>query len=350
MNFIALNGGNSGDLNCVDCSYGYFDDTVLVLDDFNYLDIRTFEGADVIDTSRTTFFYAERWIFSGSGNDIVRGGMGIDMVSDGSGDDTVMLGAGNDVAFLSTGNDILDGGTGHDTLDFSRLSTDGFSKADVCQIGLTINLSNLAAQDLGVFGKDTLAGFEAVIGADGRDKLTGNTSSNEFWGMNGNDYLSGESGSDVLWGGAGMDVLVGGSGADTLDGGGADGAMDRYRYRAVSDSNAATGQTDTINDFDRGGTATSDRIDLSAMDGDLSRSGNQAFIWRGTSAFTNDSRGEVRVEVRDGMQVAREQFFEEESLVNSFLVILIDTDSDPQAEMEIYVSSMEMLFRSDFIL
>lgn len=99
-------------------------------------------------------------------------------------------------------------------------------------------------------------GGNDVLGGGGRDTLLGGI---------GDDRLDGGVGRDILRGGAGADRLIGGAGADALYGGAGD---DIFRFNSGRD---ATG--DRIHDFQTG-----DRIDLSAIDADLTRSGDQAFV------------------------------------------------------------------------
>ena len=65
---------------------------------------------------------------------------------------------------------------------------------------------------------------------------------------------------------------MGGLGADTLSGGA---GRDTYRYGRIADSSAGGG--DSILDFDGVGGAPGDRIDLSAVDANVSRGGRQSF-------------------------------------------------------------------------
>jgi Ca2+-binding RTX toxin-like protein len=93
------------------------------------------------------------------------------------------------------------------------------------------------------------------------------------------DTLLGGAGDDLLRGGGGTDHLEGQAGRDTLYGG-AD--ADRFVYRAVADS-PADGRHDVIEDFRR---AQGDKVDLSAIDADATRPGNQSFTWIGTAPLT----------------------------------------------------------------
>lgn len=132
-------------------------------------------------------------------------------------------GAGNDYVVGGAGRDTLAGGAGIDKLDFGA---EGGTK------GINVNLKSGVAYDS--FGsRDSISGFEIVIGTkfddkvtgsdnadylvggDGNDVLKGGGGQDELYGENGNDSLYGGDGSDALYGGAGKDYLNGGAGFDT---------------------------------------------------------------------------------------------------------------------------------------
>jgi Ca2+-binding RTX toxin-like protein len=92
----------------------------------------------------------------------------------------------------------------------------------------------------------------------------------------------------MLSGGAKDDMIVGGLGADTLDG---YGGNDWFLYRDAAESNSAG--ADTLYDFDAG-----DWIDLSAIDADSTRAGNDPFAFIGSDDFHHVA-GELRA-VFDG--------------------------------------------------
>jgi serralysin len=105
---------------------------------------------------------------------------------------------------------------------------------------------------------------------------------NHLWG--GDDVIFGHGGNDLLFGGVRDDVLIGGAGRDRLKGGrgldelsGGAGA-DVFNFDFVHDSSAGR-RSDRINGFNAPGRPAGDLIDISALDADLGRSGNQAFTW-----------------------------------------------------------------------
>lgn len=132
---------------------------------------------------------------------------------------------------------------GNDTFDFS-----GYGSAQV------IDLNDGNFSDVGGLKGNVAIAQGATIenarGGSGADRIIGNEFANQ---------LSGNAGNDVLIGGGGADVLTGGSGADL------------FVFTAIGDSTANA--TDRITDFASG----IDKIDLSAIDANLSVSGDQAF-------------------------------------------------------------------------
>ncbi|MEZ5776192.1 MAG: M10 family metallopeptidase [Hyphomicrobiaceae bacterium] len=123
--------------------------------------------------------------------------------------------------------------------------------------------------------------IENAFGGAGDDRLSGNEARNLLKGNAGDDRLVGRGGDDTLKGGAGDDVLVGGKGADTLLGGR---GADVFVVGRLGDTGCTAGTRDRILDFE--GKGPGDLIDLSGLDADRHRPGNQAFEWRGERAIT----------------------------------------------------------------
>jgi Ca2+-binding RTX toxin-like protein len=175
-------------------------------------------------------------------------------------------GAGNDALHGGAGADKLDGGTGTDTANYGDAKT-----------GVTASLGNTSINTGDAKG-DIYVSIEYLTGSSYADKLYGDSGSNLLTGGSGNDVLNGGGGNDVLFGGAGADDLVGGAGADT------------FVFKALDDTTVSSVGRDTI--FDFSGTA-GDRIDVSAIDANTATSGDQAFTYVGTAAFTGKA-GELR--------------------------------------------------------
>ena len=289
----------------------------------------------------------------GSGNDTLdgsaangpllgRGEAGDDLLIGGSGDDVLVGGAGADALDGGTGADTLVGGTedvslvGGAGLDTVRV--DGSGAADQWRIGTGLAFDNpglfifgdaegfspsVSLREVehlefnGLAGADRLVvedvfgtrdvpirgGSTQVIGIDsltfngggGNDTLDGSTANGPLLGRGeaGNDLLIGGAGDDVLQGGAGNDVLVGGFGLDVLTGGT---GADVFRFLTTDDlaSANAGGGADTITDFSQAGR---DRIDLSALDADVTAPGNQAFLFATGLQFVRYQPGTVTTTV-----------------------------------------------------
>jgi Ca2+-binding RTX toxin-like protein len=195
----------------------------------------------------------------------------------GAGGNDTLLGGLNDF-YEEPVPDILRGGAGNDKIYGGRSADD---RAD---------------------GPDTL------YGDDGNDEVWAGGGDDEAWGGGGNDNLYGQSGNDTLrggdgdervYGGTGNDTLYGDAGLDTVRGGeGLDrlyggGGNDRFDYDAIADSKPGGSTRDVIVDFEGIGGASGDRIDLATIDAKTGVSGNQAFAFIGTAAFTG--AGQVRV-------------------------------------------------------
>jgi serralysin len=331
MVFKALAGGASGDLANATDFYGYFADTVLITDNAFY-EIRTYEKNDLIDASRVTAV-AIHTVYAGSGDDTFLGNSDIDLFYDGSGNDKGSLGSGNDFWFCGSGNDIVNGGNGVDWLYFQWRSNDGLSALQNNTSGVTVDLAISVAQNLGVFGRDTITGFENVFGGNCSDTFRGSSAANFLGGNDGNDTLDGRSGNDTLAGNNGQDVLIGGRGSDIIDAAEITPARDVVKFISISDSGIAVDtERDQINNFDSGGTLTDDKIDLSAIDARPSAAGNQAFIFRGLNPFSS-AAGEVRLEI-----------------IGPDTLVHVDNDSDIADEMTFWVRGVTTLTAADFVL
>ena len=167
---------------------------------------------------------------------------------------TAVLGIGNVYDNLIDGNDVanvLTGAAGQDTLNGGQ-------------------------------GNDSLRGDlgnDYLRGEDDNDLLRGGSGTDTLYGGEGDDTLWGDVSNDRLYGDNGEDVLVGGVGRDTLYGG-AEG--DTFVFRAVADSGPGA-LRDLIAAFETG----LDLIDLTRVDASTLVTGNQAFNFIGTGAFTS---------------------------------------------------------------
>lgn len=200
------------------------------------------------------------------GDDAIYAALGGDIIFGGTGDDTIYGFGGDDRIEGGAGFDVILGGDGSDTASYAdqtgnvsiRLAEAGFS---VAKIDGTL--------------EDQLLSIENLVGGVGKDSLTGNGVANT---------LVGGDGADILAGSAGQDTLTGGTRADHFVFSDGDGLSPD---RAIAD---------VITDFNHG---QRDQIDLAAIDADTANSGDQAFRFIGTGAFSGRA-GELRFEVTDG--------------------------------------------------
>ena len=143
---------------------------------------------------------------------------------------------------------------------------------------------------------------DKLSGGAGKDTLRGGGDDDNFYGGGGGDELFGGSGKDALYGGAGKDTLRGGSGNDDLYGGGGGDKLsggagkDTFIFRSKGDSSVKAAGRDSVFDFEG---LQGDKIDLSDIDANLTKKGNQAFKFIGDSEF-NDKAGELRFEMKKG--------------------------------------------------
>lgn len=295
----------------------------------------------IIDANR--LLAGEDVIFDGSretdGSFFVYGGMGTDNYTGGAGDDVFLF---RNSGF--TGADRIDGGGGSD------------------QLGLQGDYTGANAL---VLGANTLANVEGIVLLSGRDTRFGrDTGQNNSYQITSNDAnvasgqlftvdggtlranetlrfdgsaetdgrfrLFGGAGGDTLTGGAGADLIRGNGGADTLTGGAGN---DVFAYRAVEDSTVQA--HDSILDFNRG-----DLIDLSLIDADTTRDGNQAFTFIGSGAFTGTADAPAAGQLRafqnsDGLWVVEG-----------------DVNGDGVADLQIFVTvtDNDPITGSDFVV
>jgi Ca2+-binding RTX toxin-like protein len=159
---------------------------------------------------------------------------------------------------------------------------------------------------------DVLSNIEAATGSNFNDQLYGSNSRNILIGNDGFDFISGNGGDDYIVGGFGHDFLQGGLGRDWL-------VMDElnwgnlkqtgsnttYNYsgRFVRDNEQSGNMVSykTVNestasnpDITDGFVPGDDLIDLTAIDANTLRSGNQQFNENIVTAFTKKA-GQLKV-------------------------------------------------------
>lgn len=126
-------------------------------------------------------------------------------------------------------------------------------------------------------GQDTLSGGggdDLLRGGNGRDQLRGGDGADTLYGGAGEDVLRGQDGADVMMATSGADVLIGGQGSDTF-------VFDQSYYSRGSNTDVIRGG-DGASAFRGAGNSIGDLIDLSGIDANTTRGGNQAFEFGGT--------------------------------------------------------------------
>lgn len=180
--------------------------------------------------------------------DTVQGTQFHDLVALGRGDDLFFGRGGDDVAEGGQGNDLLAGGAGNDIL-YGNIGHDTLSGGD---------------------GRDRLDGGQGddlIFAGAGRDTVLGGVGNDTIRSGDGGGTIDGGQGDDHLFSGAGVDHLYGRTGRDV------------FHFTNLRHSDAVNG-LDWIYDFTQG----QDRIDMSALDGDVTTSGNQGLVFAGVTA------------------------------------------------------------------
>jgi serralysin len=283
-------------------------------------EIRARAGNDVVRMLRETSsdvdlgagndFYLNLVQGDPENGDDVRGGTGNDRFKVATFSSNYDGGAGDDLFEFAgdrVGANTFFGGKGTDTISY-RLYTGG-TAVDI--EGYEVNLATGIVIPA-LTGEERVASIENIIGSVLNDILIGNGGANRLEGGEGTDTLNGAGGSDILvGGGAAGDFMLGGSGADLFV----------FIKSDIGDLSSV------ILDFDA---SAEDRIDLSAIDANDRKGGDQAFKFIGDAAFS-DKAGELQ---RNGSAVEA------------------DIDGDGLADLRIDVTADDgaLLRRADFIL
>lgn len=258
-----------------------------------------------------------------AGNDIFHANQGLwngsEQYSGGADFDQIVADASNQnigIASISGVERITGGAFSNISVQTQSVSTGQSTFLDLRGIEL-VNISQIKGQGGNDFiileggagtGNAALARNDVVNGGAGNDTI--------YAGL-GDDTINGDAGNDTLGGGAGRDLLTGGTGADT------------FLFTNLTDSEVGVG-ADRIFDFSA---ADSDKIRLSDLDADAGSSGDQAFTFIGSTAFSGIA-GELRAELgSDGLTH-----------------IFGDVNADSSADFEIIVTNAATLSGSDFVL
>ena len=202
--------------------------------------------------------------------------------------DFFSAGAGNDTIRGGAGNDIINAGSGDDT----------------------------------IFGEE---GNDRLFGHSGDDLISGGLGDDWIEGESGDDVLRGDEGNDILLGGAGKDVLTGGAGVDTLTG---NAGADIFVLQRISDSGVGIGNRDTMTDF----ATNADQISLVSIDANTTTTGDQAFTFIATAAFSGRA-GQLRFTVAGGQTIVEG-----------------DVDGDAVADFQVQLTGIVKLVADHFVL
>ncbi len=236
------------------------------------------------------------------GNDTMDGGTGADFMFGHYGNDTYIVDNIGDVIGES-----MDRAGGIDTVRSQTISVI-LGNYDNGGMGLE-NISLFGTQNIGATG-NSLA--NQILGNDGRNLLLGGGGNDFIDGLSGNDTVRGQGGDDTIRGGIGSDVLVGGLGHDT------------FQFVNLNGSTPAgpdqLSAGDSGNAFDNPGATSGDRIDVAGLDANTTTTGNQTFLFGGTTKghlwltdsgndtivrgnIDNDSAAEFQLVIHDGAGV-----------------------------------------------
>jgi Ca2+-binding RTX toxin-like protein len=216
-------------------------------------------------------------------NNTLDGGAGNDTLSGEYGADTLIGGAGDDALYGGAGADIMIGGTGDDLYDVFDAGDWVIERAGEGIDTVLASASYTLPEHVERLELTQFAGPANGTGNDLDNSVIGNEFDNVLSGLAGNDWLSGRGGADVLIGGAGQDQMDGGFGADT------------FVFTSLAET--SFGAPDHIfNFYDNEG----DKIDLSAIDANVTAGGDQAFIWIGNNNAFSDTLGAGQLRFNGG--------------------------------------------------
>lgn len=276
-----------------------------------------------------TFSDRDTRLEAGAGNDLLD--------STGVGHNTLVGGAGDDTYRLTSLYDVVvedaNGGNDHVMSSVNVTLSENIEKLTLSGTVGRVGVGNSQGNSIGgSTGGDTVAGMggdDNIQSNDGDDKVLGGDGADTVYGGNGNDTIAGDAGADRLRGDNGNDSLSGGAGNDILDGstgqdvmaGGA--GADQFIFNNIE----AAGEV--IFDFSR---AEGDKVSLSALDSNTALTGNQAFAFIGTSAFSKVA-GQLRYEVS-----------------GSDSYVMGDLNGDGLADFKMLMKNVTSFQSSDFIL
>lgn len=231
---------------------------------------------------------------------------------------------------------LADSANGLFALDGNRILTAALLDYDVVKSGTIVvqasDGNNTVRQSFSIGVEDVIEEVpgttddDRILGSDRSDVLRGGAGDDRLSGGAGDDRLFGGEGDDSLGGGLGDDRLIGGPGQDQLRGGR---GADTFVFRSLADLGTTEATADVVLDFSR---KENDIIDLSAIDANTGRTGNQSFTFIGNEGFSS-TVGELRFDRADGR-----------TRVSG------DVDGDGDADFMIVVSGRVRFEAADFAL
>lgn len=228
-------------------------------------------------------------------------------VSSGGTSDTTGTGGGYELQFAANAGARTINFAGGISVDLSLGATNAkvdLVNGDEIWSNVSIDGSSTAVKEIHALGIDNI-------------DLTGSSTGQSIFGNTGRNTVSGEGGNDVLDGGKGVDELNGGLGADTF-------------FFARGDTGKTLAKADIIADFS---VAEGDLVDLSAVDANTRKNGNQAFIFIDDQGF-HGKAGELRAFVNGSGDT----------------VVQGDTNGDGKADMVILLEGNVALTGASFDL
>jgi VCBS repeat-containing protein len=184
-----------------------------------------------------------------------------EVISDGLGGWNLVLKAGESIDLDDDSNALQgDEGVNNEIRELTITVTDDNEESASATYTITVNAIDGKLKN-GTNGADAIVGTngdDTINGASGDDDISSGADSDVLNGGSGKDYLSGGSQNDTLNGNTDADTLSGGDGSDQLRGGTGD---DTFVFNFGEDG------FDTIIDFNRGGVAGGDVIQLQGFSG-----------------------------------------------------------------------------------
>jgi Ca2+-binding RTX toxin-like protein len=253
---------------------------------------------------------------------------------------------------------IIKDSSGHISLDstigeiqIEREGNGPTREVDIRDISITLKalLNSHSFYDL-LSARDSLEvgggyGNEIIHGTNNADLMQMGEGTDKAHGLGGDDRIEGYYGDDKLWGGQGSDEIsgdenndqiIGGRGADTLYGGS---GSDEFIYTDIADSRVGYSKVgyanfDTIGDFENG----SDTINLSTIDANINKDGNQKFTFVDKPGSAFDGKAGELIWGPTSAHGSKE------------FAIMLDVDGDKKADFYLDIHSKNAIAASDFIL